>query len=157
MKDSLPRTKSKQSIDLTQALNIMNEEKVLLTEDKLIDSSVTKYNINFKDLHIILIDDQANTYYPFLSFFFSEINLSNSYKIEKKNAIFLSTNIKVITYNYFAGKWEALIEKSIFQLEILTNYSVENETTRIINILLPTIQNKQHSAFNINLTDISVK
>ena len=148
-------TSSNGSNDLTQALNNIYE-KILLTDDHLIDTGVSKFNINFKDLHIILIDDQANTYYPFLSLFFSEINFSNSYQIEKKNGIFLSTYFKVIIYNYFASKCEALIKKSIFQIEILTDYLEENEISRTINISLPTPKNNHYSAFNINISDISV-
>ena len=152
--DENSKFSSNRSDVLSKAMNEINEKEVV-TEDRLIDSGVSNYNINFKDFQIIVIDDQANTYYPFLSFFFYDINMSNSYKIEKKNALFLSQYLKVIIYNYFAGKWEVLIEKSLFQLEVHTNYSDKNETKRIINISLPS-ENKEYSALNINISDISV-
>ncbi len=64
--------------------------------------------------------------------------------------------IKIITYNYLASVWEPIIEKTMVSLEIVQNYADEKISSHIFNITIPTNSEKPYSAFNINISDLTV-
>jgi hypothetical protein len=65
--------------------------------------------------------------------------------------------IKVITYNYLAGVWEPIIEKTSIGVEIVQDNADEKYTSNTYNITVSTNKDKPYSAFNINISDLTVK
>lgn len=65
--------------------------------------------------------------------------------------------IKVITYNYRAGVWEPIIEKTSIGLEIVQDHTDDKFTSSTYNITISNNSEKPQSAFNINISDLTVK
>ena len=82
--------------------------------------------------------------------------LINEYINLKQNIINASSMIKVITYNYLAGVWEPIIEKTMLNLEIVQDCADEKISSNTFNITIPINKSKQYSAFNINISDLTV-
>ena len=64
--------------------------------------------------------------------------------------------MKIITYNYMAGVWEPIIEKTMLNLEIVQDYANDKISSNTFNITIPINKTKQYSAFNINISDLTV-
>lgn len=125
-------------------------------KDIIIDKGISKTCIVSQGLQLVLIDDHANTYYPFLSVVVQHLNIQNDNLNFKQSQISGSTQVKVYTYNYIAGVWEPFIEKTHIDIEAINDYNDDRVKTSSIIINIPVPVDKPNSAFNINLSDLTV-
>lgn len=100
-----------------------------------------------------MIDDHANTLYPFLSVVIQKFNLANDCRTLRHSAIFVTFLFKLITYNYFAAIWEPLIEKS----SVSFDYEKTIENNIIYTKTNLNIFEYKQSIMNINISDLTVK
>jgi hypothetical protein len=125
-------------------------------QDIIIDKGIAKTVIVSQGLQLILIDDHANTYYPFISFVVQDLVITDENINHNQKVINSTTTIKVLTYNFIAGIWEPLIEKSSIIIEVVKDMADEKVHCTTININFPLPVNKPNAAFNINISDLSI-
>ena len=120
----------------------------LLIGEGIIDNGIANMTLNSQGIQIILIDDHANTFYPFISLSINELYIA--YDALNNNALMLSSSFltKVHCYNYIAGGWEPIIEKSKFDIDVSRE---KNETESVMAIHI-----KCNDIMNINLSDLSL-
>ena len=121
----------------------------------IIDTGMNSRIFNSEGFQLILIDDHANTFYPFLSLSILEF----VYKCENINRNKSNTTstiiFKALSYNYIAGYWEPLIEKTSISLESMADTS--NPEIYKISYDINTSAMKTNSPdININISDLSI-
>jgi len=65
--------------------------------------------------------------------------------------------VKIVTYNYYAGVWEPLVEKTNIVCEMVLDRSDEKVYTKTINIVIPSSKLNPNIGLNINISDLTVK
>lgn len=92
-------------------------------------------------------------YYPFLSLIIQDIKFANEHLSYNQRVLAGSILLKIVTYNYLAGIWEPLIEKTLTQIEIITDHSEQRLSRQIsVNVL----EYKPKQGMNINISDLTV-
>jgi len=99
-----------------------------------------------------LIDDHANTLYPFLSIIIQKFNLCQDCRSLRHSAILTTFLIKLITYNYFAAIWEPFVEKSA----LIIDYEKTRENNIVNKKLNINITEHKQSIMNFNISDLTV-
>ncbi len=124
-------------------------------KDSIIDKSLSKLMVNGSSFQITIINDVENSYSPFISFVIDKITIinDNSSNYTSNNTIDLC--IEINTFNYIAGVWEPLLEKTSIICEILNNYADANLNLTNINIRVP-VDKENKIPTNINLSNMSV-
>ena len=122
----------------------LNNNKVKNIENKhIIDNNEQYKYISIESLDLILIDNDSNTYYPFLSFILNDFKLN--YSILKNNNILDNKFLlKILIYNYYAGVWEPCLEKNYFNIKYETISN--NYTNFYINL----------NEINFNISDLYI-
>ena len=110
---------------------------------------VATATIYAQGVQIILIDDHANTFYPFVCFSLSETNITSEMLNNKTLFISADTFIKALSFNYIAGVWEPILEKSKFNIDIEKEPGVVSSESLIVQI-------KAEKLVNINISDLSL-
>ncbi len=64
--------------------------------------------------------------------------------------------VKILTYNYYAGVWEPLIEKTTILTEVEFDQLDEKVVNKTINIYVPSSNINPNIGLNINISDITV-
>ncbi len=112
--------------------------------------TVFKREFSNNGIQLILIDDHSNTFYPFLCFSIIEINIKTEIQSEINN-LNSSLIFKVLSYNYLAGVWEPLIEKTKFTID-----SITDELNNRIYTLKSHNTKKVGPDININISDLMI-
>ena len=118
----------------------------------LIEKGLIYSEITLPFIQIIFIDNHSNTYYPFISFSLEDVFIidkqieTNIY--EKKGICFLKINM----YNYYAGVWEPIFERTELSFQNNTNSNNDN----YINKLSVNVSNKEQIPTNINISDLGI-
>lgn len=131
------------------------KRKSKFSEDIIIDKGMGVMSFESRGIQIILIDDHAATYYPFLSIILQEIKVTDEHVSFTQNEISGGILFKIVTYNYFAGIWEPLIEKSLITFGVLNERSDSTLHHRTVNVNVHQ-QGQQKGAMNINISDINI-
>lgn len=108
------------------------------------DKGMGELNFQIEELNLILIDDQAETFYPFLCFDLSQFSFNQVFNSYCQNNITILTLIKGLIYNYLAGNWEPLIEKTELEIQYSTDTS---DSKRVMNqalVCIPFSSNVSH-------------
>ena len=108
----------------------------------------------YNSLIQILIDDHADTYYPFLSIILQDVKSNNEYSNNRYNTINGSFLMKIVTYNYLAGVWEPFLEKTPLNFEITNDMTDPNIIVKNINMNIS--QYKNRIGMNVNISDLTV-
>lgn len=125
-------------------------------KDIIVDKGMGVITIVSQGLQLILIDDHSNTYYPFLSIVIQEMQLTNENLNFNQSIMNIGTIMKVLVYNYIAGVWEPLIEKTQINIEVTKDNSDDKVHSTSVNIHLPVPENKPLLAFNLNISDMTI-
>jgi hypothetical protein len=125
-------------------------------KDIIVDKGMGVSTIVSQGLQLILIDDHANTFYPFLSIVVQEMLLTNEHLNNNQSIMNIGTILKVLVYNYIAGVWEPLIEKTQINIEATKDNSDEKVHSTSVNIQIPVPHNKPSLAFNLNVSDMTI-
>ena len=139
--------KNKRKIE-NEILKKNKEVKDLLKEEK--EQLIFKREFRNNGIQLILIDDHSNTFYPFLSFSIVEFNIKTENQIEIKN-MQISLIFKVLSYNYLAGVWEPVIEKTKLTID-----SVTDQLNNRIYTLKTYNTKKVGPDININISDLMI-
>ncbi len=110
----------------------------------------------WSDINIVLIDDQADTYYPFISLIvYKTVTKVETQKFGRSVITHLDTIFKIVSYNYLATMWEPLIEKSLFRSKII---QINDQTIKStsVDITVPLQEQNIFNTFNINVSDMNV-
>ena len=138
---------------------ILPETKVNEQKRTVIDKGMRLDKIIVKTAKIILIDDHADTYYPFLSLVLKEIDITREMLSHTQSSLILLFDAKVIVYNYYIGIWEPIIERSNVRIERVRD---EEDKTGIndtweVKIGCEDIEyNRENKVLNINISDTAI-
>jgi hypothetical protein len=164
-KDMNPKESISESLNttiqsITDQSNINSTHPLLkrkskFSEDIMIDKGMGIMSFESSGIQIILIDDHANTYYPFLSIILQEIKVTDEHVSFTQNEISGGLLFKIVTYNYFAGIWEPFIEKSLITFGVLNERSDSTLHYRTVSVNVHQ-QGQQKGAMNINISDINI-
>ena len=166
----------KDIININQ-VNSINNFKTSFRNNNIYGKNQIKFLLD--GLKLILIDDHSNTFYPFLDFSIENLELNNisnnnikkinsckdiNNNINRNNTI-ENNNIeilnelkgeiffKILTYNYIAGEWEPLLEKS--EIEFVSKK--KSEKINFIQIITKTKENDNKTPdININISDLTI-
>jgi hypothetical protein len=125
-------------------------------KDVIVDKGMGKFNISSQGLQLILIDDHSNTFYPFLSVVLQDAQMCTEYLNQNQSIMNAGILFKVLVYNYIAGVWEPLVEKTGLNIEVTTDTADEKVHSTSINLHFPVPENKPYMGFNINISDMMI-
>ena len=125
-----------------------------IPKGQIIDKGLSTLTFISHGVLVILIDDHANTLYPFLSFSILDLYLLYECVSKYQNTINIDIIIKAHSYNYLAGIWEPIIEKSRIFIEYSSDISEKIYHRNLINIKSLPIGNREH--INVNISDLSL-
>ena len=118
------------------------------TQGNVVDKGLKNQNVKLDGFQLILIDDHANTFYPFLSLIISACDYNAESLSYTESTAKSEICFKTLCYNYIAGMWEPLIENTKFTFESQTN------STNHLNIITKT--NITFPEMYINISDLSI-
>ena len=110
----------------------------------------------FSNINIILIENQSEYFYPFLTF--KLYNMVARIEFQLSKGLFtvdLDTISKIISYNYIADAWEPLIEKCFVKIKFIKQINLNVNRTSF-DILIPLQEQTLQQTLNINLSDLNV-
>lgn len=116
------------------------------------------FRLNIFSLKIMLIDNQKNSYFPFLYILLSELIITKEELTLNKSISSMKGFTEVMTFNSKAFLWEPIIEKVYIEI---SNIKTEKEELKskfssITKVFVPTKINNLNNSFNINISDISI-
>lgn len=116
----------------------------------LIDKGIRLDEISIKTLRLVLIDDHADTYYPFLSLSIKDTSITHETFSSYQSVILISLSAKVIVYNYYIGTWEPIMERSTITVEC-----VKDNADKSLHTLSLTVDVSKNG-INLNISDIAI-
>ena len=143
--------------NINNASNI-NKNFSLKKQINKIDIKTFNISLISQGIEIILIDDHSNTFYPFLLLNINEIKLFYEYMNEFSNSINIFTILNIMSYNYYAGEWEPLLENTSLYFDILNDKSDKNNIIHTYNITNKSslLDFNKETTLNMNISDLSL-
>ena len=142
-----------------EEIKMEKDKKEKVDVSKMIITNMNSFisKITIKKIEIILIDDHANLYYPFLYMKIKNLmSYNSSLEFNKTNNIIIF-EFNLRSNNYLANIWEPLIEKTDIEIDIISsknlNESTMNENS-VVNVLFN--KNDMHK-LNLNISDLTVR
>ena len=149
-------------LDINTLINRIKIEKEKNNKKTKLDNKINKdiFSSNFilisQGLNLTLIDDHTNTLYPFLSISISESKLLYEYINKYSYTLNIIVVLKILCYNYYAGEWEPLLEKSKILIEIMNDSSDNKNISKYFHISSLPLSEGKDNIININLSDLVV-
>lgn len=138
------------SIELSNPPKPLSNHPQSQSLSSLIDKGIRLDEISIKTLRLVLIDDHADTYYPFLSLSIKDLSITHETFSSYQSVILLSLSAKAIVYNYYIGTWEPIIERSTITLECVKDNADESLHALSFNV------DVSKNGININISDIAI-
>jgi len=149
-------------LDINTLINRIKIENEKNNKKTKLDNKINKdiFSSNFilisQGLNLTLIDDHTNTLYPFLSISISESKLLYEYINKYSYTLNIIVVLKILCYNYYAGEWEPLLEKSKILIEIMNDSSDNKNISKYFHISSLPLSEGKDNIININLSDLVV-
>ena len=119
------------------------------SKSKTIEANEYNYLFSMESLDLFLIDNQLNTFIPFLNFKSRNFKINYIYPKQGEHKAIIAFSFMIYGYNYIAGVWEPIIEKNkgfidykYFSSNIVKTSSIE------VNI--------SEQCLNINICDLHI-
>ena len=108
------------------------------------------------NINVVLIDNQSDTYYPFISFIiYKMLTKVETQKFGRSVVTHSDLIFKIVSYNYLASVWEPLVEKSLANAKIIQIRDSTISSTSV-DIVIPLQGHNIYQTLNINLSDLNV-
>ena len=104
---------------------------------KIFDTGSGSFKIAIDNINILMIDDKDETYYPFFSFDIVNFKLNNQYYSLYENCLEINALVKTLIYNYIAGVWEPLLERTLVEFILINDSTDCNNIKSSVDILVP--------------------
>ena len=130
-------------LDINQKTKLNKKSKSTIS-----DKGIGEFHFQGDEVSIVLIDDESETYYPFLCFDLNNLKMNQKFISYFQNTMNLSFIGKGLIYNYFAGNWEPIIEKTEFELQVGSDTSDPKATYTQVLVCIPYIANIMHQPNN---------